>query len=367
MSKEFVFGVIGAGNGGKAMAAYLALLGKKVLLYNRTFSHVEVIAERGGIDLLNPGGLEGFGKLEMVTENIGEFLANSQVIMVVTPSTAHRDIALAATPYLRDDHIIIMHPGRTGGSLEFAETLRQNGCTANPIISEAETFIFASRSEGPSLARIFRIKESVPMAALPANRTGEALDAIRTAFPQYINGGNVLMTGLNNMGAVFHPALTMLNSGWIEATHGNFEFYVDGVTPSVAKVLEVIDRERVTVASALGLRARTGMEWLELAYNARGENLYEAMHNQTGYYGIKAPATLNHRYIFEEVPMSLVPIASIGERYGVSVNCIRSIISLGCILHNTDYWRKGRTVEKLGIKELSVGELTHFVETGERD
>ncbi len=95
------------------------------------------------------------------------------------------------------------------------------------------------------------------------------------------------------------------------------------------------------------------MEWLELAYNARGENLYEAMHNQTGYYGIKAPPTLNHRYIFEEIPMSLVPIASIGERYGVSVNCIRSIISLGCILHNTDYWRKGRTIEKLGIKDLS--------------
>ena len=175
------------------------------------------------------------------------------------------------------------------------------------------------------------------------------------------------MTGLNNMGAVFHPALAMLNAGWIEATHGNFEFYVDGVTPSVARVLEVIDRERVTVASALGLRARTGLEWLELAYNATGENLYEAMHNQTGYYGIKAPPTLNHRYIFEEVPMSLVPIASFGERYGVSVNGIRSIISLGCFLHNTDFWRKGRTVEKLGVKELSIGELTHYVETGERD
>jgi opine dehydrogenase len=367
MSKEYVFGVIGAGNGGKAMAAYLALLGKKVLLYNRTFSHVEVIAERKGIDLINPGGLEGYGKLEMVTDNIAELLAESQVIMVVTPSTAHRDIATAASPYLRDDHIVILHPGRTGGALEFAETLRQNNCATTPTISEAETFIFASRSEGPSLARIFRIKESVPLAALPAYRTKEVLEAIHTAFPQYINGGNVLMTGLNNMGAVFHPALAMLNAGWIEATHGNFEFYVDGVTPSVAKVLEVIDRERVTVASALGLRARTGMEWLELAYDARGDNLYEAMHNQTGYYGIKAPPTLNHRYIFEELPMSLVPIASIGERYGVSVNCIRSIISLGCVLHNTDYWRKGRTIEKLGIKELSVGELTHYVETGERD
>ncbi|HPR35570.1 MAG TPA: NAD/NADP octopine/nopaline dehydrogenase family protein [Anaerolineaceae bacterium] len=367
MSKEYTFGVIGAGNGGKAMAAYLALLGKKVLLYNRTFMHVEVIAERQGIDLINPGGLEGFGKIDLVTDNIAELLEGSQVIMVVTPSTAHKDIATAATPYLRDDHIVVLHPGRTGGALEFAETLRQNRCTTNPIISEAETFIFASRSEGPSLARIFRIKESVPLAALPANRTKEVLEAIHTAFPQYINGGNVLMTGLNNMGAIFHPALAMLNAGWIEATHGNFEFYVDGVTPSVARVLEVMDRERVTVASALGLRARTGLEWLELAYNATGENLYEAMHNQTGYYGIKAPATLNHRYIFEEVPMSLVPIASFGERYGVSVNGIRSIISLGCFLHNTDFWRKGRTVERLGIKELSIGELTHYVETGERD
>jgi len=367
MSKEYTFGVIGAGNGGKAMAAYLALLGKKVLLYNRTFLHVEVIAERQGIDLINPGGLEGYGKMDLVTDNIAELLEGSQVIMVVTPSTAHKDIAIAATPYLRDDHIVVLHPGRTGGALEFAETLRQNGCTTNPIISEAETFIFASRSEGPSLARIFRIKESVPLAALPANRTKEVLEAIHTAFPQYINGGNVLMTGLNNMGAIFHPALAMLNAGWIEATHGNFEFYVDGVTPSVARVLEVIDRERVTVASALGLRARTGLEWLEMAYNATGETLYEAMHNQTGYYGIKAPPTLNHRYIFEEVPMSLVPIASFGERYGVSVNGIRSIISLGCFLHNTDFWRKGRTVEKLGIKQLSIGELTHYVETGERD
>ena len=59
MTKEYVFGVIGAGNGGKAMAGYLALLGKRVMLYNRTFSHVEVIAERQGIDLINPGGLEG--------------------------------------------------------------------------------------------------------------------------------------------------------------------------------------------------------------------------------------------------------------------------------------------------------------------
>jgi opine dehydrogenase len=359
--------VIGAGNGGKAMAAHMALLGHTVTLYNRTFEHVAVIKERGGIDLDFPGGIGGFGRLYQVTSDMETALKDASLIMVVIPSYGHREVAQLTAPFLRDDHIVVLHPGRTGGAIEFYEVLQQSGVTTKPLIAEAETFIFASRSEGPSQVRIFRIKESVPVAALPANRTKEVLEAVKAVYPQFINGGNVLMTGLNNMGAIFHPALALLNTGWIEATHGDFEFYVDGVTPSVAKVLEVIDRERVTVASALGLRARTSLEWLELAYNARGADLYEAMHNQSGYYGIKAPPTMNHRYITEEVPMSLVPISSLAKQFGVSVRGIDSLISLACFIHNTDYWRKGRTVEKLGIKELSIGELTRFVETGERD
>lgn len=367
MDKTYRYAVIGAGNGGKAMAAYLALLGVQVTLYNRTANRIEIIQLRGGIDLESPTEPHGFGKIYKVTDNMEEALREAEIIMVVVPSSAHYDIAKAAAPFLRDDHIVILNPGRTGGTLEFRYTLEQENCTTNPIIAEAETFIFASRSEGPSQARIFRIKEAVPLAAMPATRTAEVLDAIRPVFPQFIDGKNVLQTGLNNMGAIFHPALALLNAGWIEATSGDFQFYVDGVTPSVAKVLEVLDRERVTVASALGLKARNALEWLELAYNATGDNLYEAMHNQTGYYGIKAPGTLHHRYITEEIPMSLVPIASFGSTYGVSVNGINSIINLACYIHNTDYRRKGRTVERLGIKEMSVGELMKFVETGEKD
>jgi opine dehydrogenase len=367
MKADLKFTVIGAGNGGKAMAAHLALMGRKVVLYNRTYSRIEVIAQRGGIDLDNSDGISGFGALELVTSQIGTALEGADVIMVVIPSSGHRDIAAAAAPYLMDNQIVLLHPGRTGGAIEFKQVLHEQGCKTNPIIAEAETFIYASRSDGPSQAHIFRVKESLPLAALPATRTAEVLEAIRTVYPQFIDGGNVLKTGLNNMGAVFHPALTLLNAGRIESTHGDFEFYIDGVTPSVAKVLEAIDRERVTVASALGIRARTGLEWLELAYDAHGVDLHEAIHNQTGYYGIKAPTTLNHRYIFEDIPMSLVPIAALGERYGVSVRAIDSIIRLACIIHQTDYWRRGRTLDKLGLKDLSVGEITRYVETGERE
>jgi opine dehydrogenase len=357
--------VIGAGNGGKAMAAHLALMDRKVVLYNRTFDHIELIAERGGIDLTTAGGgPNGFGRFALVTSDLEAALKDAEVIMVVLPSSAHAEVARHASPYLKDGQVIVLHPGRTCGAIEFDAVLRQTNCTAKVTIAEAETFIYASRANGPAQAHIFRIKEAVPLAALPAKCTQQVLEIINDVYPQFVDGHNVLHTGLNNMGAIFHPALTLLNAGRIESTFGDFEFYIEGVTPSVARVLEVLDRERVTVASALGIRARTAMEWLQLAYNVTGEDLNEAIHNQSGYYGIKAPTTLNHRYIFEDVPMSLVPIASMAQAYGVNVRGIDSIIRLACIIHRTDYWRRGRTLDRLGLRGLSVTEITNYVNEG---
>jgi opine dehydrogenase len=365
MSEKFNITVIGAGHGGKAMAAHLALMEFRTVLYNRTAENVAAIKELGGIYLESyEGGPRGFGKVARVTSNIAEALDKAKMVMIVVPSSAHADIAKACAPYLTDGQIVILHPGRTCGAIEFSKVIRDNGCTADVTIAEAETFIYASRSDGPAQARIFRIKESVPLAALPSNRNHLVLDQVHDVFPQFIDGGNVLQTGMNNMGAIFHPALTILNSGWIESTHGDFQFYIDGVTPSVARVLEALDRERVTVAASIGIRARTGMEWLKLSYDAVGEDLNEAIHNQPGYYGINAPPTLNHRYIFEDVPMSLVPIASLGQRYGVAVGGIDAIIKIASIIHRTDYWRRGRTIEKLGINNLSTDELTHYVKEG---
>ena len=362
------FAVIGAGHGGKAMAAHLAIMGFTVNLFNRTADHVDIIKKRGGIELDSAeGGPHGFGELAVVTSDIGEAILNVEVIMVVLPSSAHADMARAMAPHLKGGQIVVLHPGRTCGALEFVKVMRENGCSADVTVAEAETFIYASRSDGPAQARIFRIKEAVPLAALPASRTQCVLDAICEAYPQFIDGVDVLNTGMNNMGAIFHPALTLLNMGWIEATHGDYQFYIDGVTPSVARMLEVLDRERVTVASALGIRARTSLEWLKLAYDTTGQDLHEAIHNQPGYYGIKAPSTLNHRYLFEDVPMSLVPIASLGKRYGVSVRGMESMIQIASIIHRTDYWRRGRTVEKLGLSEWSVSELTRFVREGKID
>lgn len=365
MTKKQCYSVFGAGHGGRAMAAHLALMEFEVALYNRTPEHIQGIKARKGIDLEgSEGGPKGFAELAMVTSDIKAAVKHADVLMVVVPSSAHASMAAEMAPYLKDGQIILLHPGRTGGAIEYDKVLRDSGCKADFIVAEAETFIYASRAEGPAQSKIFRIKEAVPIAALPATRTQKVLEAVNPAYPQFIDGIDVLHTGLNNMGAIFHPAITLLNAGWIESTYGDFQFYIDGVTKSVAHILEVLDRERVTVASAVGIRARTAQEWLQLAYDTQGDDLHDAIHNQPGYYGIKAPNTLKHRYIFEDVPMSLVPMAALGIRYGVSVRGMDSMIRLANFAHSTDYWRRGRTLDRLGIENFSVTELTKFVREG---
>ena len=364
MDQQIRFTIVGAGHGGKAMAADLAVRGFTVNLYNRTAERISEIALRGEIELQYEDGRRRLGRLAVVTTDIAAALDGADVIMVVLPASGHRDVARLCAPHLHDGQVLVLNPGRTGGALEFRQILNREGCTADVTVAEAGTFIFASRSTGPAEARIFRRKNAVALAALPATRTGHVLEALCEAYPQFIPAPNVLHTSLDNMGAIFHPALTLLNAGWIERTKGDFQFYIDGVTRSTARTLKVLDRERVTVAAALGVCARPALRWLKDAYSATGETLYEAIQGDPGYQGIKAPRNLRHRYIFEDVPFSLMPLASLGKQFGVSTWAIDAMIRLACVAHGTNYYERGRTVEDMGLKGLRVGEVMRYVEQG---
>lgn len=365
--KKPCFAVLGAGNGGQAMAAHLALMGFQVHLYNRSPERLAPIQARGGIELRTSeqeGLPHGFAALEVVTDDIAKVLAGVDIVMVAVPANGHAFMAEQCALHLRDGQIVVLNPGRTGGALEFANVLRQRGVQDDVIIAEAQTFLYACRAENPGQVRIFRIKNSIPVAALPAYRTVEVVRALSVALPQFIPGDNVIRTSMDNIGAVFHPAVTVLNAARIESTNGDFEFYIDGITPSVARVLELIDAERVAVAAAMGFRAITAREWLYLAYDAAGRNLYEAIRANHGYKGIQAPISLNTRYLHEDVPFSLVPIASLGRMFKVPAPRIEGIIELASTMNECDYWAEGRTVERLGLAGRSLREIRHFVIEG---
>lgn len=356
------FAVVGAGHGGLAMAAYLALKGYSVSLLNRSPERIEPVKASGGIML--EGEVRGFAKIRVATTDPASALKGAEAIMVVVSATAHRWAAEAMAPHLEDGQVILLNPGRTGGAMEFAKTFQEMGVTADVAVAEAEAFLFESRSIGPAQSRIFRIKNNVPMAALPGKHTPRVLRALYEAFPQFIPAPTVLHTSLGNMGAVFHPTIALLNTGWIEASGGDFEFYSRGITPSVAKVLEQVDNERVEVARALGIQPVPAREWLERAYGATGDSLFDAMHNNEGYKGILAPSTMRNRYILEDVPASLVPIAGLGDLAGVPVPTIRSMIHLASVVHNRDYASLGRTVERLGLSGMRPSDILAFASGG---
>lgn len=348
------FAVLGAGHGGLAMAGHLALMGFDVALYNRSEERLWGVKSMGGIAL--EGEVEGFAKINFASNNIKEAIENAEIIMVVVPATAHEFIAEQCAPYLKDGQIVILNPGRTFGALEFKQIVKRIGNEADVIIAETQTFIYASRVVGPAQAHIFRIKNSIPISSVRAYLIPKVLERLRTAYPQFVAGDNIFKTSFENIGAVFHPAICVLNAGWIE-DDAEFQFYLEGVTESVGRVLEKIDIERVKVAESLGIRAISAKEWLYLAYGATGSNLRDAMRANPGYRGIMAPNRLSIRYISEDVPCSLVPIASTGKMFGAPTPTINSIIDIASTINNTDYWSIGRTVEKLQIDKMSLREL----------
>ena len=356
------FAVIGGGNGGVSMAGYLGYKGFSVNLYNRTREKIEALIQNPVVSL--SGSVEGMGQLNLVTDNMGVAIHNTDIIMVTVPATGHYGVAQAMAPHLRDGQIIVLNPGRTGGALEVYETLRKLGCDKKIVVAEAQTFIYACRSTGPCSARIFSVKNEVKLAAIPAKYTKKVIYLLSEAYPQFTPASDVMETSLNNFGAVFHPAPTLLNSGHIERGE-TFEYYLEGITPSIGQLLERIDAERMKLARALGVKTQSALEWLEESYDAKGDTIYEAIQNNVAYRGLTAPKGLDTRYIYEDVPYSLVPISSLAAVLGLETPAIDTIIRLADIMTGRNFWQEGRTAEKLGLGSLSLVEIHFLAQTGE--
>ena len=119
------------------------------------------------------------------------------------------------------------------------------------------------------------------------------------------------------------------------------------------------------VAAALGIKAISAKDWLYSAYSASGKDLHEAIQANPGYHGIRAPDRLHHRYIDEDIPMSLVPISSIGDMLKVKTPTIKFIIHMASLMRGKDFFSEGRTVEKLGLNGMSIKDIRLLAVSGD--
>ncbi|MBM4429193.1 MAG: NADP transhydrogenase subunit alpha [Chloroflexi bacterium] len=362
MTEPTKVAIVGGGNGAHAMAGHLALKNHQVRLFSAFPDEIRAMQEAGGVHV--QGMIEGFGALQEITADPAQAIPWADVIMVVVPAFAHRPLTEAIAPHLRDGQTILLNPGRTGGALEVVAILKRLGVHADVLVGEAQTLIYACRISGPAQVKVLGLKKHVPVAALPATRTPELLRRVVPLFPEYREAQNVLETSLDNIGAVFHPATMVLNANRIEAGD-EFDFY-RGMTPMVARTLEAVDTERLAVAEAYGVATESAADWLLMAYEGiRGDSLYERIQSNQAYAGIKAPKSLNVRYITEDVPTGLVPIAAFGKAAQVVTRTCEGIIDMCCTLLGRDFWAEGRSLENLGLAGMDREAVLAHVNTGQ--
>jgi opine dehydrogenase len=353
--------IIGGGNGGQSLAGHLALMGFQVRLYDIIPETIESIRSRGGITV--NGAVEGFGSLECVTMDMEEALNGADIVMVVAPAVAHRSIALDCAPYLTEGSLVFLHPGATGGALEFRKVLDDAGCKHAITIAEANSLLYACRSSRAGYTSIFGIKKQLRVAALPSSDTERVLGLLNQAFPQMHPAENVMETSLGNPNAMMHPAPSLLNTSMIESGR-DWLYYWDGITPSIGAFVEAMDRERVALAAVFGLKLPPILEWYRLAYGVVADSLSEVVKKNQAYAEVKGQQTLRTRYVLEDVPTGLVPMVSLGNMLGVEVSRMETIIRLAEHVLGEDLTSGGRTVANLGLKGMTLSEILYYLQTG---
>jgi len=331
--------VCGAGHQGFSMAAHLTLNGVEVRLWNRSQKNIQEVLDTGIIHC--SGVVNGDARISKISTNIADVVAD--FVMVTTPSSAHKDIARALAPFVTAEMVVVLNPGRTFGAIEFAEELKKNGVKQLPHIAETQTIVYTCRKTGANSTSILALKRDVEIAAI----RGSDIDYIMARMPECLKCnfktvGSVGHTSLSNVGMVLHCAPVMMNVGWIETPKVDFKYYYDGISPSVAHLLEKIDAERRAVAKAGGFEIESVKAWLTRTYRVTGESLYECIRNNEAYKEIDAPPTINTRYIFEDVPNGLVPVEAMGQEFGVPTPNITTIIDLACSVMDVDYRKIGR-------------------------
>lgn len=360
--------VLGAGNGGCATAADLAIRGFETRLYSRSEKTLEPLRRRGGIELVEDGQ-DGFGQPDLITSTLEEAVAGAELVTIAAPAVAHEFMARALAPLLTGDPIVHLNPGQTGGALHFVHELRRAGCRIRVRCCETVTLTCICRMRGPARVEIYRRTANLGCAAFPAEASPEILPTMAAVFPNIVPAENVLDTGLSNINAIMHPAGMVGNAGWIEQHHGDLLFYRQALSPSVARMIQGVDRERLAIVRALGLRPRTFVEIFHAAGLTSDAALgtgdvFQATQESEPNKTIVAPTTHDHRYVHEDVGYGLVPMAELASLLDIDTPVIDALVTLASEMNGVDYRRTGLTLARMGLEDADSAALRQILRSG---
>ena len=257
---------------------------------------------------------------------------------------------------------VVLNPGHTGGALEFRHAFHSVGA-APPPIAEFSTLTYVARKYAPGRVTITGRAKSVRLAALPGGKRGR--DAAQALFRSARIVPDVLACDLANVNMVLHSPGAVLGAAWVEATRGDFTFYVQGMTAGVARVMRALDDERRAVARAFGHDLPSVIAEMQAIGTVEAsvrdiDDFVAAIASGEANRRIKAPDSLQHRYYREDFGHGLLPFTALAEIAGSM-----SRWPLAAADRPDSCWYRscsdGRTAERMGIAGLDRNGLLKLV------
>jgi opine dehydrogenase len=357
--------VVGAGNSGCALAAHLKLKGHKVKLLKTTQlmheDNFDKITQLGGVNF-SKDNREQFVTLDLITRDFERALDNTDIVIIATNTLAHEGLAPKVAPYLTDNQIVLFEPGY-GGSLIFAKYTRGKKL----IYAEATSLPIDSRIQKPGQVSVIYENVRNPLGFFPAEDSAHGFSILRDLYSNFTKLSDVLEAALHNPNLVLHTVGAIMSIGRIEYSKGEFWMCKEAFTPSVWRILHKLDSEKMSILARFDLRPTP---YLDMARFRNSEDLNKYpkevfdSYSQEG--SPKGPFDSSTRYITEDVPMGLGLMHSLAKKVGVKTPICDALIEIASAINQTDYWQQARTLEALGLEQLSLEKINRFLLTGER-
>ncbi|MEZ5593570.1 MAG: NAD/NADP octopine/nopaline dehydrogenase family protein [Gammaproteobacteria bacterium] len=355
--------VLGGGNGSYAAAADLAEQGHSVRLWRRNQAALAPLLQTPVLTLKDFRGQRQV-PLSLVSTDIGAVVRAAELIVIPTPAFAQADIAETLAPHLQDGQVLFLPPGSLGCYL-MSKILRQQGCRAEIAIAETGTLPYLTRKHGPTTVAITTRATRLPTGFFPTRLEASARAVLAAAYPAIEYSEDGLSAALLNAGPIIHPPLILMNAGPIEHFE-HWDIHNEGTQPSIRRVTDALDAERIATRQALGY----GAPHFPLAdhYNPAGEewmygNLAHEKLIDSGDWREELDLR-RHRYMQEDVAAGLALLVSVADWAGVDCPVAQGLLALGSAVCGENFRASGRTLENLCLADYSRAQMNQMLTEG---
>jgi opine dehydrogenase len=357
-----VVAVLGAGNGGLTTAADLTLSGHTVRWWSRAPEPLAAVRAAGGVALVADGDRRVVTPA-LATNDLAAAVKGAEIVVAPLPATSHDDLAARLAPLLTAEQIVLLTPG-TLGAFAMARAIALAGGQLPFAIAETATLPYLTRKTGPAEVRVAARATNLPVGVFPANRTEAALARVEALYPAIRPCVDALDAALANAGPVIHPPLVLLNAGAVD--RGRFDIHVTGTTPTIRRLIDAVDAERVATRAGWGY----GPPHYELA------TYYDEARAAEGFYGAGARARVaesrifdetvgfDHRYVTEDVVLGLALFESAARTVVVDTPAISGLLQIFGVLLARRLGGDGRALERLGLGDFALREIRALLREG---